>query len=395
MNKRILFVDDETNVLHAYRRNLRNLFDVHIASDGYEGLKIINENEPFAVVISDYRMPEMDGIEFLHKVKEISPDTVRIVLTGYADLQTAIDAINEGNIFRFLTKPIPNDKLIISLNDAIEQYRLITTEKELNRKLAEAYSTIKNDLETAAELQRQFLPDNNVIFNNCAFDWIFIPSVFVSGDTFNFFKLNDTNIAFYIVDVSGHGLPAAFLSVSLSRLLGVGFGNQMLMNIDNQNEIYPPSKVIKMLNEQFLSKGKNAEYFTMLYGVIDLLNDTITFSQAGHPNPIYIKSGGKAEYLVSRGFPVGILPEAEYFDQVVPFKMGDKFVVYTDGITECAGIKNKIDVQNRLISYLNHNSNNNPENILKHLTGELKSWTGGDEFFDDLTMLVIERRKML
>lgn len=393
MNKRVLFVDDEINILHGYRRNLRNYFDVSVASNGREALDIIKSEESFAAVISDYRMPEMDGIEFLHAVREISPDTVRIILTGYADLQIAIDAINEGNIYRFLTKPIPNDKLIISLNDAIEQYRLVTTEKELNRKLTEAYSTIKKDLETAADLQRQFLPDNNVLINNCTFNWIFVPSVFVSGDTFSFFPIDDTHIAFYIVDVSGHGLPAAFLSVSLSRTLGVGFGNQMLVNPEDSSDIYPPSKVIKLLNEQFLSRGKNAEYFTMLYGIIDLENDHISFSQAGHPNPILVKSGCKAEYLVSRGFPVGILPEAEYYDQTVPFKIGDKFIVYTDGITECAGIKKKIQVQSQLIEFLNLYSNLKPDNLLKQITLQLKEWAGGEEFYDDITMLVIERKE--
>ncbi|HOK14396.1 MAG TPA: response regulator, partial [Candidatus Kapabacteria bacterium] len=230
MNKKILFVDDEINVLHGYRRNLRSLFDVHIANSGSEALKIIAEQGDFAVIISDYRMPEMDGIELLHKVKEISPDTIRIILTGFADMQIAIEAINEGNIFRFLTKPLPTDKLINSINDALEQYRLITTEKELTRKLQEAYDTIRKDLETAAELQREFLPQNNVSFGDCRFNWIFVPSVFVSGDTFNFFPLNNRHIAFYIVDVAGHGLPAAFLSVSLSRSLSQDTGKKLLLD---------------------------------------------------------------------------------------------------------------------------------------------------------------------
>lgn len=391
MNKKILFVDDEINVLHGYRRNLRSLFDVHIANSGSEALKIIAEQGDFAVIISDYRMPEMDGIELLHKVKEISPDTIRIILTGFADMQIAIEAINEGNIFRFLTKPLPTDKLINSINDALEQYRLITTEKELTRKLQEAYDTIRKDLETAAELQREFLPQNNVSFGDCRFNWIFVPSVFVSGDTFNFFPLNNRHIAFYIVDVAGHGLPAAFLSVSLSRSLSQDTGKKMLLD-EKTGDYILPSLVIKSLNEQFLSRGKNAEYFTMLYGVIDLIEDKIVFSQAGHPNPFLIKAGGKAEIIVSRGFPVGILPEAEYYDQIIPFETGDKFIIYTDGITECTGVKNKLIIQNKLVEFLNNHSNNNSEIMLRSIVPELKVWTNGEEFYDDLTMLIIERK---
>lgn len=391
MNQKILFVDDEINVLHGYRRNLRSLFDVHIANSGSEALKIISENGDFAVIISDYRMPEMDGIELLHKVKEISPDTIRIILTGFADMQIAIEAINEGNIFRFLTKPLPTEKLINSINDALEQYRLITTEKELTRKLQDAYQTIKKDLETAAELQREFLPQNNVAYGDCRFNWIFVPSVFVSGDTFNFFPLSHRYIAFYIVDVAGHGLPAAFLSVSLSRSLSQDIGKKLLLDEKTGNYILP-SLVIKSLNEQFLSRGKNAEYFTMLYGVIDLIEDKIIFSQAGHPNPFLIKAGGKAEMIVSRGFPVGILPEAEYYDQIIPFEAGDKFIIYTDGITECAGVKNKLHIQNKLVDFLNNHSNNNSEIMLRSIVPELKVWTNGEEFYDDLTMLIIERK---
>ncbi|MCX8054340.1 MAG: SpoIIE family protein phosphatase [Ignavibacteria bacterium] len=391
MNKKILFVDDEINVLHGYRRNLRSLFDVHIANSGSEALKIISEQGDFAVIISDYRMPEMDGIELLHKVKEISPDTIRIILTGFADMQIAIEAINEGNIFRFLTKPLPTDKLINSINDALEQYRLITTEKELTRKLQDAYDTIKKDLETAAELQREFLPQNNVTYGDCRFNWIFVPSVFVSGDTFNFFPISKRYIAFYIVDVAGHGLPAAFLSVSLSRSLSQDIGKKLLLDEKTGNYVMP-SLVIKSLNELFLSRGKNAEYFTMLYGVIDLIEDKIIFSQAGHPNPFLIKAGGKAEMIASRGFPVGILPEAEYYDQIIPFESGDKFIIYTDGITECAGVKNKLLIQNKLVDFLNNHSNNNSEIMLRSIVPELKVWTNGEEFYDDLTMLIIERK---
>jgi len=392
MNKRILFVDDEVNVLYAYKRNLRRYFDVTTASNALEAIDIIKQEEPFASVISDFRMPDMDGIELFHKVKEISPDTVRIMLTGFADLQIVIDAINEGNIFRFLTKPIQSDKLISSLNDALELHRIVTAEKELNRKLAEAYTTIKQDIEKAAELQRQFLPDSGKSIHKCSFDWIFLPSVFVSGDSFNYFPLDDKRIAFYIVDVSGHGLPAAFLSVSLSRTLSANYHNQLLFDYENGGGINPPSKVVKMLNEQFLSRGQSAEYFTMLYGIIDLENDIIKFTQAGHPSPIIIKSGGKAEFLHSKGFPVGILPGVDYFDQIVNFKIGDKFIIYTDGITECAGIKMKVQIQSQLLEFLNLNSMAQSNTVLKLLTQQLSKWSNGGDFLDDITMLIIERQ---
>ncbi len=131
MQEKILFVDDEQNILDALRRQLRKRFTFDTALGGEEGLKLLKQKGPYAVVVSDLRMPKMDGIEFLRLTKELSPDTVRMMLSGHADLTNAINAVNEGNIFRFLTKPCPVDRLCKALQDGIDQYRLIRAEKEL------------------------------------------------------------------------------------------------------------------------------------------------------------------------------------------------------------------------------------------------------------------------
>jgi putative two-component system response regulator len=129
MNK-ILLVDDEPLLLDSVLRNLRAKFLLETAESGPQGLEKLKENAPFAVVVSDFRMPYMDGVAFLEKVALLSPATVRIMLTGAADLQTAIRAINQGNIFRFLTKPCPVDLLEKALQDALRQHKLVQTERE-------------------------------------------------------------------------------------------------------------------------------------------------------------------------------------------------------------------------------------------------------------------------
>ncbi|HKX30787.1 MAG TPA: HD domain-containing phosphohydrolase [Blastocatellia bacterium] len=134
MNEKILCVDDERNVLEAYQRSLRKEFEIEIATGAAEGLEAVANRGPFAVIVSDMRMPHMDGIRFLARVKEVSPDSVRIMLTGNADQQTAIQAVNEGSIFRFLNKPCSPQNLAVALNAAIHQYRLTVAEKELLEK---------------------------------------------------------------------------------------------------------------------------------------------------------------------------------------------------------------------------------------------------------------------
>ena len=131
MLTRILCVDDEPNILLAMERQFRKQFEIHTAVGPVLGLQAIAEQGPFAAVVSDLRMPVMDGIEFLTRVRADSPDTVRVMLTGQADMDAAIAAVNQGNIFQFLTKPCPVDTLTRALNSAIEQHRLITAEREL------------------------------------------------------------------------------------------------------------------------------------------------------------------------------------------------------------------------------------------------------------------------
>ncbi|MDD4349082.1 MAG: response regulator, partial [Opitutales bacterium] len=134
MKARILCVDDEMNVLESFRRVLRLKYDLNTASSATDGLRLIEQNGPYAVIVSDMRMPETNGVEFLKKARELAPESIRIMLTGYADQDTAIRAINEGEIFRFLNKPIATDKFLGVLEDAIHQYNLVFAERELLEK---------------------------------------------------------------------------------------------------------------------------------------------------------------------------------------------------------------------------------------------------------------------
>jgi response regulator RpfG family c-di-GMP phosphodiesterase len=131
LEARVLCVDDEPNVLDGLRRSLRGHVDVTTAVGGAAGLETIEREGPFAVVVSDLRMPGMDGVAFLSRVRAMAPDTVRVLLTGQADLDAAIAAVNDGWIFRFLSKPCPPEVLLKALDAAFEQYRLITSERVL------------------------------------------------------------------------------------------------------------------------------------------------------------------------------------------------------------------------------------------------------------------------
>lgn len=153
MADKILFVDDEQNILDTISAMLRKRQDVHVANGPEEALRKISEEGPFSVVVSDFKMPGMNGIQLLTKIGELSPNTVRIILTGYADMDSATAAINEGRVFRFLTKPCSPANLNNCLDAALAQYRLVTAEKEL------LHGTLQGCIKVLTEILGQLNPE--------------------------------------------------------------------------------------------------------------------------------------------------------------------------------------------------------------------------------------------
>jgi len=159
MTEKILFVDDEVNVLRGFQRSFRNKFAFDTACSGDDGLDLVCSSGPYAVVISDMQMPQMNGLEFLVKVKEMAPDTVRIMLTGNADQKTAGDAVNQGQIFRFLAKPCSSESLVTTIDAGIKEYQRTRAERQ---HLEGAIGDVK-DLSERLSFQQAHDPLTNLI----------------------------------------------------------------------------------------------------------------------------------------------------------------------------------------------------------------------------------------
>ncbi len=130
MNSKVLIVDDEQNVLNAMKRKLGEKYKISLADNGEKGLELLKKNGPFAVIISDYMMPGMDGVDFLSRVEEVEPAVKKIMLTGYPDMQMAINSINKGRIFSFLTKPCTTEMIEDAVQKGIEEYNQDLNEEQ-------------------------------------------------------------------------------------------------------------------------------------------------------------------------------------------------------------------------------------------------------------------------
>lgn len=153
MSLKILCVDDDANVLAGYQRNLRKQFQIDTALSGAAGLTMLETQGPYAVVVADMNMPHMNGVQFLMEVRRRAPDTVRIMLTGNADQQTAIAAVNQGHVFQFLTKPCPPEALASALQQGLRQYQLVTAERELLEKTLNGSIKVLVDVLSMADPQ--------------------------------------------------------------------------------------------------------------------------------------------------------------------------------------------------------------------------------------------------
>ena len=186
MKERILLVDDDELLIDSYELFLGSKYNVVKCLSAEKALDLLKNDNKFSVIISDYNMTGLTGVEFLNQVKDLYPSIVRILLTAVKDVKLVLDAVNESNIFRFLIKDEHLDKLETAVKDAIEIKSMIRREEKLQEELKKTYNRLEQDLKSAAKLQQDIQP-KPLSFHGFSFNSIYLPSKFLSGDNFNLF----------------------------------------------------------------------------------------------------------------------------------------------------------------------------------------------------------------
>lgn len=375
-----------------------------LRSWGYDPVSATNGNEAWEklqrerlnLVLSDCMMPVVDGLELCRRVRSADLDRyVYIILcTGKNDREDLIAGLEAG-ADDFLSKPVDFDELRVALRGGSRvlelESRLHQKNRELsdaNTRLEQAYATMQRDLEAAATLQEELLPRDRHTLSGLEVDWVFMPASFVAGDIFDFFPLDERRLAFYLLDVSGHGVSSALLSVSISQSL-LNAHREGSLTVPESGEIVPPEEVIGRLNLQFQNIGDM--YFTMIYGVVDMETREVRLSQAGHPNPISVSGEGSVLVHTNGGFPVGMIAPMEYHSYGVPLGCSGRLVLYSDGITECKGPDGEAFGEERLVNFLKENHRTPLSATLCRLRDLVREWRGVEEAFeDDISVLAFE-----
>ncbi len=401
---KVLIIDDEEVITALFKRFLpRQGYEFHSASNGPDGLKIMEEWKPHLVFL-DLKMPGMDGLEVLKRSKEIDKELPVVILTGHGDLASAIQAVKLG-AYDFMRKPIDDlESLLVSIDRAIKNYRLSKRNKSLteelkviNRKLEDkvklrtkeleetlkkleaSQAKVQEEIKTVSLVQQNLLPEGPPSRKDLDAGAIYLASSAVGGDYYDYFDRGDEGLSVVIADISGHGLPAAFVMTMVKI---------MLIHLNRQKA--PLKETMETVNDLLFKHIPTNNFVSMIYGILHPKEMTFNYINAGHEPLIYVSAQDKRLELLPSKLPfLGIDTDIDFKEDVLRFKSGDKLVFFTDGITEAANTKQELFGQQRLNDIIAKNMAAAPKELVADVIGALSMYCEGTSYVDDITLVIL------
>ncbi|MBH2038108.1 MAG: SpoIIE family protein phosphatase [Pseudomonadales bacterium] len=333
----LLIIDDDQVVRASLAAYLEDSgFTVLQASNGLQGLEVFERDHP-DLVICDLRMPQVDGLELIRRINALQVETPVIVVSGAGVMTDAVEALRLGAA-DYLIKPLEDlavlehsvrralDRVLLR----VENLRYREKLEAANRQLQASLSLLEEDQNAGRHVQMNMLPQTPWVADGLQFAHQIIPSLYLSGDFVDYFRLDEHRVAFYLADVSGHGASSAFVTVLLK------FMTTRLLYESRRGGVLPefkPSDVLAHINRGLLN-CKLGKHVTMIGGVIDEQSGSLTYSIGGHlPLPVLF-SEGESHYLQGRGLPVGLFAEATYQDHVMQIPESFSLTLLSDGILD-------------------------------------------------------------
>ncbi|PTZ21988.1 two-component system response regulator RssB [Pseudomonas aeruginosa] len=333
----LLIIDDDEVVRESLAAYLEDSnFKVLQALNGLQGLQIFESEQP-DLVICDLRMPQIDGLELIRRIRQTASETPIIVLSGAGVMSDAVEALRLGAA-DYLIKPLEDLAVLEhsvrrALDRAylrVENQRYRDKLEAANRELQASLNLLQEDQNAGRQVQMNMLPVTPWSIEGLEFSHRIIPSLYLSGDFVDYFRVDERRVAFYLADVSGHGASSAFVTVLLK------FMTTRLLYESRRNGTLPefkPSEVMAHINRGLINT-KLGKHVTMLGGVIDLEKNSLTYSIGGHlPLPVLFVEG-QASYLEGRGLPVGLFDDATYDDRVMELPPSFSLSLFSDGILD-------------------------------------------------------------
>jgi len=395
---RILLVDDEVKVLNGLGRSLsQEPYEITATTSPAEAIRLL-ESQEFTVIITDQRMPQMQGVQLLEQAKMLSPDTMRLILSGHADMQSVIDAINHGAVYRFLTKPCRDDDLQQTLRQAVQHFELARENRrlqELNQAQLEHLHRLNTELlerrryevTIGASIQQALL--RGEIDPLLTGDWdaaaLAVPSQQIDGDFFDFFHHGSTCFDLVVGDVMGKGVPAALLGAATKTRLVRAMAALRGAGLPEPEEIV--AQVHRFMTPQLMDLES---FVTLCYARFDLARQRLSFVDCGHTRVLHYRYGeGDCAALQGVNLPLGFSAREEYRQTTTNFSRGDRFLFYSDGVTEARSPAGDYYGEERLKELLCRFASRTPHELTEFLRADMDAFTASETLGDDFTCVAV------
>jgi len=397
----ILVVDDS--------RVQRKILTAGLTQTGYRVLQAASGEEALEacrrervdMVLSDWMMPGMNGLDFCREFRRMQRETYGyfILLTSKSEKAEVTIGLEAG-ADDFLTKPVNGGELRARVKAG---ERVLWMERELIqrnelteltlRKLSALHEDLEHDLNEARNLQQSLVPDLTEEHGDTRTSFLLHSSGHVGGDLVGLYRIDDTQLGLYSIDVSGHGISSALMTARLAGNLSGGSPEQnigLYRDEDGQRRAHSPEHMVGLLNNMVLSEMDTEHYLTILYAVIDFTTGAGRMCQAGHPFPAIQRANGAVEFFGSGGMPVGLISGADYSGVDFQLHPGDRLFIASDGVTECADPNGKLLEDEGLAQFLNTNAEEAGDKLLERLVAELQAYGTRDDFSDDVSAVLFE-----
>jgi len=390
----ILVVDDTPANLQVLAGMLKDRgYKVRPVPSGKLALLAAGRDPPDLILL-DINMPEMNGYEVCEHLK--ADDKLEgipiIFISALTEQLDKVKAFATGGV-DYITKPFQMEELHARVETHLKLRRLQIELEDTNAQLSKVNGRMSRDLKAAAKIQETFLPSKVLRVPGLDFAWIYQPCDELAGDGLSIMPLGDGKVGLYILDVSGHGVASALLSVTLSRLLSPPSEPSSILirdgDVRGRFDIAPPAEVAARLNRLFPFDEATEQLTTMVYGILNAATGEFRYISAGHPGPVHLPSRADPVILKSEGFPIGLADEA-FEERSVCLGAGDRLYIYSDGVPEAMNPGGKQFGNARLLEAIAHGQSEPLQENVANLLGEIMRWHGTERPKDDISILAVE-----
>jgi sigma-B regulation protein RsbU (phosphoserine phosphatase) len=325
---KVLMVDDQPIFGEAIRRMLENERDIsfHFASNAQQALELGKEIQP-TVILQDLVMPQVDGLMMVKNFRDMAATrhTPIIVLSSReeSDIKSLAFAAGAND---YVVKLPEKPEIVARIRYHSKAYINLLERNQAYESLLKAQALLKEELEEAAVYVRSIIPPK-LLREDLSVDWIYLSSTALGGDTLGYHWMNADTFALYLIDVCGHGVRAALLSVSIINILR----SHALLTDTN---FFSPSAVLSELNEIFELSKQNQMYFTLWYGVYSKNTRTLTYASAGHPPAVLVKPDYSYQLLSTDNMVIGAFPKMQFVEERVVIDPMSRLYIFSDGVYE-------------------------------------------------------------